>query len=307
MIFDKVVLSKALAIGLLSLPVVGCIFEEQGIFAKDKNDSDAAAVEVVSFGYHRRQNQQVDYIERADIKITADKTQTTIKSLFGNDDTDNNKNNSNYLLADKVTVTTTGNIRKVADTVIDSAQAYHLIWKDDESGGALRHDIDYQPIDIGGKSGVEESAATGFSTLLDQLPATKEQTLVFPEGAICYVTRTEIDKDFAKFSTDELTDYSTLIAWQGDQPFTSEIAQLSLGTTNDVAVSFIANDSILDGDSGLKSYRGAAQFDGKVYGAAIIPAQESQLNDDPSKGRVDCQTYNKVAADFIESEIGKVY
>ena len=264
-------------------------------------------VEIVAFGYQQRQNHTVDYIERADIKITAERTQTTVKSLFGNDNTDNNKNNTNYLLADKVTVATTSNIRKVADTLIDSALSYHLLWKDKASGSALRHDIDYQSVNIGGKSGVEAAAATGFSTVLNQLPVTQAQGLLFPEGAICYVAQTKIDKDYAKFSTDKLTGYPTLMAWQGDQPFTSEMAQLSFGSTNDIAVSYIANDSTIDAESGLKSYRGAAQFDGKVYDAVIIPKQESQLNTDPSKGRVDCQNYNKVAADFIESEIKKVY
>lgn len=307
MIIKKAAINKALIISLLSLAVGGCIFEEQGIFAKDKKTNDAAVVEIVAFGYQQRQNHTVDYIERADIKITAERTQTTVKSLFGNDNTDNNKNNTNYLLADKVTVATASNIRKVADTFIDSALSYHLLWKDKESGSVLRHDIDYQAVDISGKSGVGEAAATGFSTVLDQLPATQTQGLVFPEGAICYVPRTKIDKTSTKFSTDKLTDYSTLMAWQGDQPFSSEMAQLSFGTTNDIAVSYIANDLIIDAESGLKSYRGAVQFDGKVYDAVVIPKQESQLNTDISKGRVDCQNYNEVAADFIEGEIKKVY
>ena len=85
---NKVAMNKVLVISLLSLTVVGCIFEEQGIFAKDKkanNTNNATAVEIVSFSYHQRQNQVVDYIQRADIKITAERTQTTIKSLFGND------------------------------------------------------------------------------------------------------------------------------------------------------------------------------------------------------------------------------
>ncbi|MDO5769857.1 MAG: hypothetical protein Q4P13_10155 [Psychrobacter sp.] len=312
MTFHQSAFSKVLAVVTLSVSMTGCIFEEQGIFAKDKDktDGDAQSVKVVTFGFGQTSS-QIDYIERADIKISQDHTQTTEKVLFGKAKESSTDSKSNYLLADALTIETSDNYRKAAEVTIDDKLAYHLLWKDKETASTLREDIDYQAVDLSGQSGVTghtaNTASKGFTTILNRLPATQSASFSFPLGAECYVMRHQYDKDQVRFSTGDVTDYNRLMDWQGDQSFKSDIAQLSVGSDNDVEVSYIVNMPKVDEDSGIQSYRGAVQWAGKVYSAKVIPAQKTQLNTDANQGLVKCQAYNKVAADFIESEIKRVY
>ena len=311
-------LPKAMLLGMLSASLSGCIFEEQGIFAKDKNkqDSKDKAVEVVSFGFNQSSNTQVgdgqiNYIERADIKISRDNTQITEKALFGKDNSRQDNDTTHYLLAKGVSIETTDNYRKAAQVTIDDKLAYHLIWKDKETANTLREDIEYLPIDLTGQSGVTDDKSNqpkkGLMTILNRLPATKVTSFAFPEGSTCYVTRTKIDKDHVQFSSKDDSPYKSLTDWRGDQSFKSEIAELSLGRNNEVAVSYISNAPQAKRSDRVKSYRGAVQLKDKVYEAKIIPAQDWSQDSNPMTALVECQAYNKVAADFIESEIKRVY
>lgn len=311
-------LSKTMLLGILSVSVSGCIFEEQGIFAKDKNQQDSKdkAVEVVSFGFNQSSNTQVgdgqvDYIERADIKISRDNTQVTEKALFGKDNSRQDNDLTHYLLATGVSIETTDNYRKAAQVTIDDKLAYYLLWKDEETANTLREDTEYLPVDISGQSGVADDKSNqpnkGFMTILNRLPATKSTSFAFPEGSTCYVTRTKIDKDHVQFSSKDDSPYNSLADWRGDQSFKSEFAELSLGRNNDVAVSYISNAPQAKRSDRVKSYRGAVQLKNKVYEATIIPAQDWSQDSNPMTALVECQAYNKVAADFIEDEIKKVY
>lgn len=302
-------LSKALGLIVLPILISGCGGGDgdSQYVSGGGSAGNSSAIEMVAFGFNTAINQQVDYIERADIKITTGQTRVIEQTLFGKDSTSDNKKVTEYLLADKFQYSSLGNAQLAANTYVDSALSYHLLWKDSNNNNTLRKDVQYQPINIAGQAGVSANTAKGFNTILNQLPGTKAKTLVFPQGAQCYNNTHKVDQSYFEFDENDVTDYRDLTAWRSAQYRQAKFANVKVGSNNTIAASILIEDPRDGYPTGYESYRGAVQYKGKVYEAFVNPAREWSQNDDPSKALVYCENYNKIAADFIEAEIKRAY
>lgn len=310
MSFNHSFLQKSLAIIALPLLVAGCGGEDsgdstvqQGHGGKDSKDN----IEVVAFGFNT-ENDKVNYIERSVINIGPRKAKVTEIPIYGKDNYIGDEP-TEYLLADSFSFVAPANYRLAADVVVDSELSYHLLWKDKTTGNTLRQDFSYAPVNIAGQSGVSQdtNAETGFNTILNNLPDASSKAFSFPAGSLCYTTNEKVDKLFIEFDEDDVTDYRDLTAWRSGQYSTAVFKNIMLGSNNDIPVSYIIEDIAEGYEDGYESYRGAVQYQGKVYEAFVNPARKWTQNSDPLKGMVYCETYNKVAADYIQSEIKKIY
>ncbi|WP_227430190.1 hypothetical protein [Psychrobacter sp. I-STPA6b] len=279
---------------------------------KDNNGDDTSInktnnIAVVSFGFNVNEKGNVDYIERADIKISSKHTTVIEKAVYGHDSDDHTGEEDiiEYMIAKDFKYSVKNNRYLAANTFVDSKLAYHLLWKDKQTGNTLRKDTQYIPVNISGKSGVSRDAKKGFTTVLDNLPIVKNKKLTYPEGSICYVTQSKTNKDYVSFDSTDDTDFKSLAEWRatwgGSQ---AEVTETSLGSNNELPVMYMNNGQL---DDGHMIHMAAVKYNGKIYSADYVPAYNEQVNSNPDKGLVDCINYNDIAASFIESEIKKVY
>lgn len=298
-------LNKVLGIMLLPMVISGC-GEDDGSYVIGDGTNNKA-IEIVAFGFNTDKNQKVDYIERADIRMATGNTRITEKPLFGKDSTSNSKEVMEYLLADKFEFSSLGSTQLAANTNVDSALKYHLLWKDGNNNNTLRKDVQYRPINIAGQAGVGSNKAKGFTTILNKLPGTQNKTLVFPKGAQCYTNAHKVDRSYFEFDDTDVTNYRDLTAWRSAQYRQAKFANVNVGSNNTIAASILVEDPRDGYETQYRTFPGAVQYRGKVYEAVVNRAREWPENEDPNKALVYCENYNKIAADFIEAEIKRAY
>lgn len=262
-------------------------------------------IEVVSFGYSSGKD-GVDYIERANIKISSKHTMVTEKAVYGHDSEDHadEENITEYLLADKFKYSVKNNRYLAANTFVDSDLDYHLLWKDPQTGNTLREDATYVAVNIAGQSGSSQDSLTGFNTILNNLPAIKQDSFSFPAGSLCYIKQSKTDKDYVTFDSSDIRKIRDLVAWKAEWDSQAKFIDASVGSYNNLPVVYT---QYARQDNGHIIYPAAVFYDGKVYNADYVPAYKEDINSNPQKGLVSCDTYNEIAANFIESEIRKVY
>lgn len=177
--------------------------------------------------------------------------------------------------------------------------------------------LTFTAIDLSGKGQNAPKAVQGiFTDLDDYRDYFKGINYNFPKGASCYVVNSKTNLPSYYFydgqSTDDDKDLPSWVAsqsksnlWKNDQSVAIQVSNVvyeAIGKNNDIpAVHF--QDQFGD-------YHAAVLYQGKVMQAEytdginyLTPVE----NADPAKGKVKCDTYNKVAADYLAEQMKASY
>ncbi len=177
--------------------------------------------------------------------------------------------------------------------------------------------LTFTAIDLSGKGQNAPKAVQGiFTDLDDYSDYFKGINYNFPKGASCYVINSKTNLPSYYFydgqSTDDDKDLPSWVAsqsksnlWRNDQSVAIQVSNVvyeAIGKNYDIpAVHF--QDQFGD-------YHAAVLYQGKVMQAEytdginyLTPVE----NADPAKGKVKCDTYNKVAADYLAEQMKASY
>lgn len=176
--------------------------------------------------------------------------------------------------------------------------------------------LTFTAIDLSGKGQNAPKAVQGiFTDLDDYSDYFKSINYNFPKGASCYVVNSKTNLPSYYFYDDQSTDdkdlpswvasQSKFYLWKNDQPVLIQVNKVvydAIGKNNDIpAVHF--QDQFGD-------YHAAVLYQGKVMQAEYtdgINYLTPVANADPAKGKVKCDTYNKVAADYLAEQMKASY
>ena len=176
--------------------------------------------------------------------------------------------------------------------------------------------LTFTAIDLSGKGQNAPKAVQGiFTDLDDYSDYFKGINYNFPKGASCYVVNSKTNLPSYYFYDGQSTDdkdlpswvasQSKFYLWKNDQPVLIQVNKVvydAIGKNNDIpAVHF--QDQFGD-------YHAAVLYQGEVMQAEytdgvnyLTPVE----NADPAKGKVKCDTYNKVAADYLAEQMKASY
>lgn len=176
--------------------------------------------------------------------------------------------------------------------------------------------LTFTAIDLSGKGQNAPKAVQGiFTDLDDYSDYFKGINYNFPKGASCYVVNSKTNLPSYYFYDGQSTDDKDLLSWvasqsksnlwKNDQSVLIQVNNVvyeAIGKNNDIpAVHF--QDQFGD-------YHAAVLYQGEVMQAEytdgvnyLTPVE----NADPAKGKVKCDTYNKVAADYLAEQMKASY
>lgn len=176
--------------------------------------------------------------------------------------------------------------------------------------------LTFTPIDLSSKGQNAPKAVQGiFTDLDDYRDYFKGINYSFPKGASCYVVNSKTNLPSYYFYDGQSTDDKDLPSWvasqsksnlwKNDQSVAIQVNNVvyeAIGRNNDIpAVHF--QDQFGD-------YHAAVLYQGEVMQAEytdgvnyLTPVE----NADPAKGKVKCDTYNKVAADYLAEQMKASY
>ena len=176
--------------------------------------------------------------------------------------------------------------------------------------------LTFTAIDLSGKGQNAPKAVQGiFTDLDDYRDYFKGINYSFPKGASCYVVNSKTNLPSYYFYDGQSTDDKDLLSWvasqsksnlwKNDQSVLIQVNNVvyeAIGKNNDIpAVHF--QDQFGD-------YHAAVLYQGEVMQAEytdgvnyLTPVE----NADPAKGKVKCDTYNKVAADYLAEQMKASY
>lgn len=177
--------------------------------------------------------------------------------------------------------------------------------------------LTFTAIDLSGKGQNAPKAVQGiFTDLDDYSDYFKGINYNFPKGASCYVVNSKTNLPSYYFydgqSTDDDKDLPSWVAiqsksnlWRNDQLVAIQVSNVvyeAIGKNNDIpAVHF--QDQFGD-------YHAAVLYQGKVMQAEYTDGVNYETpvsNTNPAKGKVKCDTYNKVAADYLAEQMKASY
>lgn len=176
--------------------------------------------------------------------------------------------------------------------------------------------LTFTPIDLSGKGQNAPKAVQGiFTDLDDYRDYFKGINYSFPKGASCYVVNSKTNLPSYYFYDGQSTNDKDLPSWvasqskshlwKNDQPVLIQVNKVvydAIGKNNDIpAVHF--QDQFGD-------YHAAVLYQGTVMEAEYTDGVNYETpvsNTNPDKGKVKCDTYNKVAADYLAEQMKASY
>lgn len=176
--------------------------------------------------------------------------------------------------------------------------------------------LTFTAIDLSGKGQNAPKAVQGiFTDLDDYSDYFKGINYNFPKGASCYVVNSKTNLPSYYFYDGQSTDDKDLPSWvaiqsksnlwRNDQLVAIQVSNVvyeAIGKNNDIpAVHF--QDQFGD-------YHAAVLYQGKVMQAEYTDGVNYETpvsNTNPAKGKVKCDTYNKVAADYLAEQMKASY
>lgn len=166
-----------------------------------------------------------------------------------------------------------------------------------KDNATINSTYDILTYDITGVRQADSYAKTGFHTDLhyDYFPS----NIAFPAGSQCYILQETSEQSYYNFDNTD-TGYDSLEQWlENERRASSQINTLvkeNVGQNNSLqAIKYTDQD----GDSNA-----AVFFNNRVYDATYVEKGVKQVKDiDPKTSSVYCDSYNDVAAAFLDEQI----
>lgn len=177
--------------------------------------------------------------------------------------------------------------------------------------------LTFTAIDLSGKGQNAPKAVQGiFTDLDDYSDYFKGINYNFPKGATCYVVNSKTNLPSYYFyggqSTDDEKDLPSWVAsqsksnlWRNDQLVAIQVSNVvyeAIGKNNDIPAAHFQDQ--------FGDYHAAVLYQGKVMQAEYTDGVNYETpvsNTNPAKGKVKCDTYNKVAADYLAEQMKASY
>lgn len=259
----------------------------------------------------------ISYINRQNLRVTANGVMLTEYDVYGNSDLDDNEGPESILpsliLAKNLKYLSTNEFKNFK--YIDN-DTFEEIYKDEKTGETIIKTQIKNPIKISGAS------SKNISVTLDFLPRIANKGYNFPNGSLCYNYRNKSDKEYFEFDLDFPSEYPSLMAWKNDRSPKNGINPLfntmMVGSDNEISVTYVTYsddiDKDIDGSVNLPIFGtappqalAAVIYEGKLYEGTLFYPSDISSPTDPSVSQIFCLGYNKVAADYIEREIKNSY
>ena len=166
---------------------------------------------------------------------------------------------------------------------------------------AFSYTYDIFTFDLTGVGKQPRDATTGIDTDLSYLPDGSNAT--FPSGSECYIFLETPNQTFYTFSEDEDEGSMTIDEWIANQQEWRKVTNIvkeNVGLNNELPV---VRYTDADGD-----IIAAVRYNGLIYGASYNQkGVQEKANIDPDVSDFDCDNYNDIAADFLETQIKANY
>lgn len=164
--------------------------------------------------------------------------------------------------------------------------------------------LTFKEIDISGTFDFAKKESQGFYTWVNHERFNRLPTVVtFPTGSSCFAfEKQNQDKITYGFEEANVTEYTNLDSYLMNEygVMTATIKKYSVGLNNESqVVEYRTTNS--------EGTHYAVLYNGKVYENAYKNDLVEIENTDITKGEVDCEPLNTVAADYIEQELLKAY
>ncbi|MGE6475169.1 hypothetical protein [Psychrobacter sp. NPDC078631] len=230
----------------------------------------------------------------------------TISTVVGSSATayqnsrDDEGNNSNYYVGNKVFI-------KVSDEFDN--RFYKLKFTDSDSfesriqtdNAAIDSVYDIETLDLSGIKKLANNADTGISTVLDYdyFP----DNIAFPTGSQCYIFQETPSQSYYYFYQQASREEITIDEWIAEQKQDNVVKNLveeKVGRNNELSAA-----RYTDEDGNIVA---AVEYNGLVYDSDFYQKGVTENTDtDFTADVVDCDLYNTVAANFIETQIKANY
>ena len=210
------------------------------------------------------------------------------------------EDNSNYYVGNKVFV-------KVSDNF--DSRFHKLNFIDNDSfklriqtdNAAIDSIYDIETLDLSGIKKLAHNADTGISTVLDYdyFP----DNIAFPTGSQCYIFQETPSQSYYYFYQQASRDEITINEWIAEQKQDNVVKNLveeKVGRNNELSAARYTDE---DGD-----IVAAVEYNGLVYDSSFYQKGVKDNSDtDFTADVVNCDLYNTVAADFVETQIKANY
>lgn len=156
-------------------------------------------------------------------------------------------------------------------------------------------------LDLAGIGKQPSNATTGIDTDLSYFPDGFNAT--FPSGSQCYIWLETPNQTFYTFSEDEDEGGMTIDEWVANQKTyytVTDLVKENIGLNNELPAARYTDE---DGD-----IVAAVRYNGLIYSASYNQKGVQEKSDiDPDVSEVNCDQYNDVATDFLETQIRANY
>ena len=183
------------------------------------------------------------------------------------------------------------------------------------SSNKLKFETTYRTLNLSGVDARDYDASNSYANRRGIFTDLNNYTKIpnnigFPSGSICYIPVVTSERSFFVFDAKDKTGFKTLDNWVSDaeQRFNdkrqSSTTRINIGFNNSQKAAQVKFFAVNNDPEYI--YNGV-NYDGGIYEADFVNSAASMPNQDSIRGVVDCTIVNKVAADFLATQITKYY
>ena len=183
------------------------------------------------------------------------------------------------------------------------------------SSNKLKFETTYRTLNLSGVDARDYDASNSYANRRGIFTDLNNYTKIpnnigFPSGSICYIPVVTSERSFFVFDAKDKTGFKTLDNWVSDaeQRFNdkrqSSTTRINIGFNNSQKAAQVKFFAVNNDPEYI--YNGV-NYDGGIYEADFVNSAASMPNQDSIRGVVDGTIVNKVAADFLATQITKYY
>ncbi|ALF60076.1 hypothetical protein [Psychrobacter urativorans] len=306
---NKLIITPTI-LSLLTLTLVGCGGEDDGVYGSGNGSSGSNELIVSSFDKGIDSQTNKEAVVRIDSKYRTGDRDIKVTNIVGN----YTNHNTNNLKTSVVLGNLFEGTLEDKDIEVNNRTVTRPIYEKN-SNNRVNYKTTYKTLSLAGVDARNYIPSNNFGSsrgiFTDLNNYSKiPNNLMFPAGSVCYIPVTTSDRAFFVFNAKDKTGYKTLDSWtkvtekrfNDNRP--SSTTELYLGVSNKqkaVQAKFFATDN-----DPIYLYN-AIDYDGSIYEANYIVNGQTQPNENSIRGVVDCTLVNDVAANFLEDQIKRYY
>ena len=183
------------------------------------------------------------------------------------------------------------------------------------SSNKFNFETNYRTLDLSGVNARDYSAGNNYANRRGIFTELNNYTKIpsnigFPNGSVCYIPVVTSERSFFVFDAKDKTGFRTLDNWVSDaeQRFNdkrqSSTTRINIGSNNSQKAAQVKFFAVNNDPEYIYS---GVDYDSSIYEADFINSAAPIPNEDSTRGVIDCTIVNKVAADFLATQITKYY